>query len=126
MKRLALVVCVAVFPAMAADFAARVAAAKKVEATADGAKYAASLVPHIGEAIQSCIPPGSTDSASLGAFSFIADVTADGIAHNIAAQPRTKVSACFGERFSQVRLPQPPAGAVGGDYPIFIEMRVTP
>lgn len=119
-------VVLACSPAFAADFASRVAEAKQASATSDGARYDAALGPHIGTAMQSCIPPGSADPTNLGAFTLVGYVTATGALNSIAIEPRTKVSSCFAERFGKSMLPKPPNLGHGGDYPVVVEMQVAP
>jgi len=126
MKRLLVVAHLAVLPAIADDLSGRVAEAKRAASSNEGAKFDAALGPHIGVAMRACAPPGSTDAANLGTFWLAADVTAEGVARNIAVDPRTKVSSCFADHFARARLPAPPRYDLAKDYPIAVEMRVEP
>ena len=91
----------ATVPAIADNFAARVAEAKQAASSSDGARFDAALAPHIKAALEACIPPGSTDPSNLGAFSLVAYVSRDGVPNDVQVDPRTKVSTCFAERFSR-------------------------
>jgi len=116
----------ATVPAIADNFAARVAEAKQAASSSDGARFDAALAPHIKAALEACIPPGSTDPSNLGAFSLVAYVSRDGVPNDVQVDPRTKVSTCFAERFSRSHLPVPPTHKSANGYPVLVEMRVNP
>jgi hypothetical protein len=119
----ALLICL---PAFAADFASRITRAKQASATHEGAQYDAALGSYIGAAMQACILPGSTDPANLGSFTLVGDVTTTGALKSVVVEPRTKISSCFAKHFSNFIFQKPPVTAVGNDYPIVVELRVTP
>ena len=116
----------ATVPAIADNFAARVAEAKQAASSSDGARFDAALAPHIKAALEACIPPGSTDPSNLGAFSLVAYVSRDGVPNDVQVDPRTKVSTCFAERFSRSHLPVPPTHKSANGYPVLVEIRVNP
>jgi hypothetical protein len=126
MKHLLVVAYLIAWPASADDFAARVADAKRASSSSEGAKYDASLGPHIGAAIRACIPPGSNDPANLGSFSLVGRVTATGALKDIEVEPRTKVSLCFADRFGRSQLQSPPGNVGSAGYPVLVEMRINP
>ncbi len=126
MNRILIAALLVSLPAFAADFASRVAEAKRASATKEGAQYEAALESNIVAAIQSCIPLGSTDPANLGSFTLVGDVTANGALKSVAFEPETRVSTCFASRFSKALLPNPPKTNQAAGYPIVIEFKVVP
>jgi hypothetical protein len=125
-KRLVIIALFVCSPAIASDFSSRVVAAKQAAMSTAGTQYDAALGPHIAAAMQSCIPPGSTDSANLGSFRLVGYVASSGALMAVEFQPQTKVSACFAGRFRNAVLPAPPRHASPEGYPIVVEMQVTP
>ena len=126
MKRAVIVTLFICSSAIAGDFASRVTEAKQVISTPVGAQYDSALIPLIGIAIRACVPPNSTDTTNLGSFTLVSYVTATGTLSDVAIEPKTKVSSCFAERFSQQTFPTPPNATSSKGYPIVVEMKITP
>ena len=76
--------------------------------------------------MRACIPPGSTDPETLGAFALVGYVAANGTLGSIEVRPRTKVALCFAEHLSQVQFDAPPHAKASVGYPVHVEMRVAP
>lgn len=113
--------------AHADDFASRVKAGDEAAKTEQGKQYESSMGFLVGQAMLTCIPPGSKDTANLGKFIFVASVTETGVLSDIEVQPQSQISACFTKEFSKSNLPVPPEeNNTGSGYPITITMSVTP
>ena len=109
--------------------ASRVDEARFLQTTPEGLQYDQLLGPHIGDAMATCIPPGSTDPKNLGAFVYVSLVGQKGVQHSFAVEPDTVISTCFKSKFSGRVLPRPPKHQNKTDtfgYPIAIEMKVAP
>jgi hypothetical protein len=126
MKHLLILAQLATLPAIADDFATRVADAKRESSSVVGGKYDHSLGPSIGATIEHCVPAGSTDPANLGKFVLVAEVPTDGMPTNVVVAPKTTVSACFAKHFAAVKLPIPPLEKPKERYPIVVEITVAP
>ena len=121
---LALLLCAA---APADEFQRRIGAANLIYATPGGTRYQLAISPYIDKVIQACIPPGKQPPGALGKFIFVADVTKAGQVSAPEVQPATGVSQCFLAQFSRIPLPPPPLPTDARiNYPIVIEMNVTP
>lgn len=106
-------------------FELRVGQANTAARTPRGIQYEDTLTPFVQQAIQACIPPGTTAPATLGKFIFVANVTSDGLVVGPDVLPRTSVSECFAAHFAQETLsPTPVPPEARFDYPIVVEMNV--
>jgi len=127
MKKIILIALFLPMVANAADFAAREKIGKGTLATAEGQKYEARWGEVMGAVMRACIPPGSSSSANLGKFTFVANVDAVGNVSSVEVSPKTKVSHCFAQQFASSRLPPPPSSPrVNGLYPVADVISVTP
>ena len=108
--------------AFAGDISARIAESKAAEASPEGREFTRSLWPVYGTAMRNCVPPGSNDPANLGAFVLVGRMSRDGRLTDVEVQPETKISRCFAAQLYQAHFPSPPKS----DYPVHIEMKVTP
>lgn len=105
MNRVA-VACAAIFvaaSATAADFAARVAAAKLAEQSQEGGEFLQVLGPAYGAAVRACILPGTSSPDNLGKFELVADVAADGRVLNADFRLATQVSRRFAREWPRNR-----------------------
>ncbi|TCV93259.1 hypothetical protein EC912_105119 [Luteibacter rhizovicinus] len=107
------------------DFADRMLAAKKLEATADGTAYQKRLWDSITDqmtvALESCI--ASNAPADRSPFTVVANVGADGRVSGVAIKPATPVAGCFSGQFATWLLPVPPK--LPAPYPIEIDVSLT-
>lgn len=107
------------------DLSARVAVARKLEATKPVADYQrTALFPAIGPALQRAM---GTCLAQTGAkevrFRLVADVAPDGHFTQIVHEPDTALAACVAEAAAAFRAPPPPGGVA---LPLVIDMLLTP
>ena len=127
MKKIAIALIFVSCSAAAGNFAARVAAGNRAIATPEGKTYDAALAPSIQTAMLACVPPGSPPQDSSGKFVLVGSVDASGHLSSVVAEPSTRVSRCFADRFGSSQLPPPPSsGRSGQAYPVTVEMAVTP
>jgi|HubBroStandDraft_5_1064220.scaffolds.fasta_scaffold893811_1 hypothetical protein len=115
MKYFALLLLVFATFAEASDFTSRVKAGQLVLATTSGKSYEASWGDAMEASIKSCAQVGSTSSANLGKFIFVANISSSGLVSDVEVRPITTVSQCFAKPFGGTRLPRPP-GASHGNY----------
>ncbi len=115
-----------VFGAVAGDFEARVRAGELSEKRPDGGRYLSVLGPAYGEAMRTCIAPGTNDPNNLGRFELVADITSNGTVVNAVVRPHTPVSLCFAREFGKSKLLPPPIINGANLHPIYLAMRVTP
>ena len=109
------------------NFQLRVGQANTAARTPRGIQYEQTLAPFVQQAIQACVPPGTIGQGTLGKFIFVANVTSNGAVVAPDVQPKNDVSQCFEARFSQETLsPTPVPPEAKFDYPIVVELNVTP
>ena len=108
------------------DFASRVKAGESALATSSGRRYEASWGMTMHASLKTCIPVGSTSSASLGKFTFVANVSSSGAVSSVQVKPVTPVSKCFAKHFGDVPLPPPPGIPPGSFLPVADSISVTP
>ncbi len=114
-------------PALDEQFALRVGQANTAAQTPRGIKYQETLTPFVQQAIQACVPAGTAAPGTLGKFILVANVTSNGIVMGPDVQPRTSVSECFANHFTQETLsPSPVPPGSGFAYPIVVEVAITP
>lgn len=125
MKRiLALLLVFSAHLAFADDFYARAMAGRAASQTPIGSKFDQSLMPLLDEAAQHCDPPGTKLPADeLGQFALVGDITPAGKLIDVETKPQTPVTACFARELA-THLFQPPPRP--GNYPILIQLNVTP
>ncbi len=111
--------------ALADDFEDRVAAAKRASSTPAGKEYDKALGPPADAAIRACVPPGSTVQTKA-TFTLVGSVARSGVLSSVDVQPRTDLSKCFAERFAQIHFTTPPESDGTAEFPISVEMTVTP
>ncbi len=108
-------------------FAARVKTGKEALATPEGRQYESYWGETMRAILAACVPPGSTDPADLGSFTFVADVSDSGTVSSVEVSPATDVSRCFALQFGKTDLPSPPASLLeGGKLPIADDVVVAP
>jgi len=113
--------------ASAKDFSERVAEARAAASTPAGAEYERSLGAQYGDVMRTCIPPGSSSKADVGAFSLVGYVSASGELSDVVVEPVTPASQCFASHLRTMPLPPPPsASAATTGYPIQVQMKVVP
>src|SRR5882757_9481336 len=113
--------------AIAGDFDARVKAGKKALASVTGQAYEASWGPVMKTTLPACLPLGAKSPATLGKFTFVADVAPSGLVSAVEVKPSTAVSLCFAQRFNGAQLPPPPVSPRAGSlFPVADEIEVTP
>jgi hypothetical protein len=121
-------VCVA-GAANAQTFAEQVVKAKVEAAKPEGQKYERSLYPAIGQAMRTCVPPGTTSHETLGNFTLVGAVTTSGTLRGALIEPESKVAMCFRKEFMAARLPPPPyvlPSPGGAGFPVVVEMKLVP
>ncbi len=111
--------------AFADSFTDRVAAAKRASSTPAGKEYDKSLGPPADAAIRACVPPGSTVQTKV-TFTLVGSVARSGVLSSVDVQPKTDLSKCFAERFAQAHFATPPESDGTAEFPISVEMTVTP
>ena len=126
MKYLALLLFAFTTFAYADDFASRVKDGESALASPSGQRYEASWVETMQASLMACVPVGSTSTANLGKFTFVANVSSTGAVSAVDVRPVTAVSRCFAKHFGGAQLP-PPAGIRSGSYlSIADSIKVTP
>src|SRR3546814_15041456 len=95
MKIIVLTMAFLASSAFAEDFDARQKAGEAALANAKGRQYEASWGAAMQATLPACIPIGSTASAHLGKFTFVANVDAKGNVLAVEVKPSTVVSRCF-------------------------------
>ena len=126
MKYIALFLLAYASFAHANDFASRVKAGESALATPSGQRYEASWGKTMQASLKTCIPVGSTSSAYLGEFTFVANVSSSGAVSSVQVKPVTPVSRCFAMHFGDVSLPPPPGIRPGGFLPVADSVSITP
>jgi hypothetical protein len=105
----------------------RIAAGRDALSSPTGKKYELALFPAVQKSLNACVPVGSISPENLGKFTVVAEVSQSGVATLVDAGPHTRVSSCFAKHFRTARLPAPPPPPAGrGNFPIAIEINVTP
>jgi len=125
MNRVA-VACIAILiaaSAIAADFAARVAAAKLAAQSQEGGKFVQGLGRAYSAAMRACMLPGSSRD-NPEKFEVVADVAADGRILNMDFRPATRLSRCFALELAAQSLAPPPKFRASSAYPMYIELEV--
>ncbi len=111
--------------ALADDFEDRVAAAKRASSTPAGKEYDKALGPPADAAIRACVPPGSPAQTKV-TFALVGSVARSGVLSSVDVQPKTDLSKCCAERFAQTHFATPPESDGTAEFPITVEMTVTP
>ena len=107
-------------------FAIRVKAGELALASSSGQRYEASWGKTMQASLIACVPVGSTSSANLGEFTFVANVSSNGAISSVQVKPLTPVSECFARHFADVQLPPPPGISPGSFLPVADSVSVTP
>ena len=102
----------------ASDFASRLKAGKLALTTSSGKNYEHSWGEVMQASLASCVPIGSTSPATLGKFTFVANVSFSGSVSDVEVRPVTAVSQCFAKYFGGAQLPAPPGISPGGYFPV--------
>tara|TARA_R110001583_G_scaffold535_1_gene4804 strand:+ start:1914 stop:2273 length:360 start_codon:yes stop_codon:yes gene_type:complete len=105
--------------AEADSFEDRIASAKVVLDTPEGAKYRKSTDEMLYAEVPECFSkPGPTK----GWFTLVATISSLGVATDIKAQPESTLSNCIASFLKSAALPEPPSDM----YPILFEVNIVP
>lgn len=120
-------------PAHANDtFAARVTRGKAAEIAPAGPAYQKALWSRLTDpmtaSLKACLAHNAP--ADTSPFTLVADVQSSGRAALVAVEPATPVAKCLAGWFATLTLPVPPAAPPpfmqGANYPIEIDVSITP
>jgi hypothetical protein len=83
---------------------------------ADGAMYFLMISPRLQRALNECIPAGTPGASPV--LVIVADVAADGSAHNLDVEPDSPGTDCLARRLTEHPLPRPPLAPGATSFPI--------
>ena len=126
MKYLALLLLMFALFTQASEFSSRLRAGQMALSTPSGKSYEHSWGEVMRASLTSCVPIGTRSTATLGTFTFVANVSSSGSVSDVEVRPVTAVSQCFAKYFGGAQLPAPPGIKHVGYLPVADSVDVTP
>jgi hypothetical protein len=98
------------------SLATRYETGNRALSTGDGAFYFLRISPALQRALNDCIPSGTPGASPV--LVLVADVDADGVAHNLVIEPDSPGTDCVARRLTATPLPKPTLPAGAESFPI--------